>query len=118
MKELTTLRETEYSYMKRSLILRPVRLSGAPTNDLQSWDVFVKGAVGFMQDEDWAESRNKVLALREKLREGPSPVEQFLAVNRLHLPSIGVAGVTQNGYLGDRCAYFDAIEAKDLFVEL
>lgn len=115
MKDLDTIRQEDY--MNHQLLLRPVCLEGALADDVQSWDVFVKGVLGFLQDEEWADSKNKVLTLREKLRQGPNSVQQFLEVNKLTLPDIGVSGA-DNGFKNGRCAYLDAIEAIDFFVEV
>ena len=65
--------------------------------------------------------RNKVLALRDALRQGETAVQLFIANhNQVNdLPSIdGLKDMEKLGWQDNQCGYFDAIEAIDFFVSL
>jgi len=91
---------------------------------LHSWQTFRQTTIAFQ--ENWADKRNKLKALREILRDGPLPTQQFLRAYSLsgNLPSIQEVDNTPlakcgwSTETGDECGYFDAIEAVDFFVDL
>jgi len=113
-------REKEYDVPNEGeLLIRPVRLT-SPANDWRSWHTFRQVVRAFQTSEQWAERHNKVKALREALRAGRDAVKHFRTVHNLDkLPSIPHQPEMEiQGWQGDRCGYFDAIEAMDFFVPL
>jgi len=121
---LKQLRQRQYTVAGGSLLLRPLRLAPIAPNEWRSWDVFSDIVEEFDSHKDWAGRRNKVKALREALRAGPDAVRLFLRnlpdspklPQPMALASAGDAATT--GWQGDRCLYFDAIEALDFYVPL
>lgn len=118
---LTEVREREYTVPQEGkLWMRPVRLTN-PEEDWRSWQTFSQIVQKFQtDDEQWTERRNKVKALRDALRAGPNVVKQFLTVYGLgKLPEIELwPDMAIQGWQGNQCGYFDAIEAMDFFVPL
>jgi hypothetical protein len=117
--ELDEIRHREYSTPHGSLTLRPVMLDGA---ELRSWKTVEKGLNAFQSDV-WQDKRNKAKMLREKLREGPDAVAEFVTLYGQKLPSIngihnGWSNDDSNGDSGKLCGYFDAIELMDLYLPL
>jgi len=103
------------------LELRPVTLGDNHMDPLRSWKVVRDGLTSF-QAERWQGRRSKAKALREALRRGPDAVRTFHTLYRDGAPldPVGVdenEEVAQTGFYGDRCAYFDALELADLYVE-
>ncbi|HKQ77019.1 MAG TPA: hypothetical protein VJ810_25210 [Blastocatellia bacterium] len=125
---LEQIRYREYTVgersLEKSLLLRPLLLH-AKGDELESrvWlDRVEKLTLTFKDDQEWAQKRNKVKALREALREGGARVKQFcLSYGIKSLPAL-VAGqedeYRQTGWQGNRCVYFDAIELMDHYVSL
>ena len=114
------VREREYTVPSSgNLLMRPVRLTN-PEKDWRSWSTFSRITQEFKTSEQWAERHNKVKALRDALRAGPDAVRHFRTVYSLNeLPPIpGQPEMSMQGWQGDRCGYFDAIEAMDFFVPL
>ena len=68
----------------------------------------------------WHGHRNKVIALREVLREGPEATRIFLEGLGENLPELDRdhAAWQKTGWVGEKCGYFDAIEALDFYVPL
>ena len=66
------------------------------------------------------EQRNKVIALREVLREGPEAVVKYQRNFAYTLPVLDarIQSLQETGWHGDRCGYFDAIEALDFYTSL
>jgi hypothetical protein len=121
MFSIQKIREREYQpFPNRSLLMRPVTLdAGAKT--WRTWDTFAQVTDTFQNHENWKGMRNKVLALREALRQGETAVELFIATHDKvkKLPEIKrLPDMATRGWYGDRCGYFDAIEAIDFFVSL
>jgi hypothetical protein len=123
-RDLKDVRTREYSRIKEGdLLMRPVRLSD-PERDWRSWDIFLGIAGEFQRDDGpWSERHNKIKALQNALRSGPAGVERFLKVyDNSKLPEISerqdMADMVSNGWQGDRCGYYDAIEAMDFLVSL
>jgi len=116
---LKEVREREYKVPAGNLLLRPLSLTPIANNE-RSWETFTGILTAFHQDP-WAGRRNKLKTLREALREGPQAVERFLAVygDRQELPEIkALPSMAKQGWQGQRCGYFDAIEALDFFIPL
>ncbi len=115
--ELREIRAREYTEDAGNLTLRPVRLDRARDDDLQSWRAFTAALHAFQNDPAWAGRRNKVKALRDALRAGPETVQVFMGGDTLPevLPRTDAA---RTGWYDKRCAYFDAVEALDFYIEL
>lgn len=106
------------------LIIRPLR-SHTFLNEWRTWAGFSKVVNNF--NKDWKYRRNKVMALREVLRQGKKATEQFIQAYALDkeekkqgLPTFPNADsqLAKYGWLDDRCGYFDAIEVMDFYVPL
>lgn len=114
---LNKVREREYQ--EGQLLMRPVRIN-PNSGDWRSWGNLVYLLHAFNRTP-WKERRNKIIDLRDALREGPDAVRYFLAVQReLHtLPKIAERPtMAQQGWQGTECGYFDALEALDFYVLL
>lgn len=102
-----------------SLLMRPLRLNN-PAGDWRSWQTFTLLMGEFRNegpDGKWAGRRNKIKALRDALRNGPDAVSVFLQGEVL--PKIqGKSEMGRQGWQGNECGYFDAIEALDFYVPL
>lgn len=124
---LDAIREREYTVKLDSdvvgdLTMRPVFLDASP-HTWQTWPVFKSLLDEFMTEHgEWYDRRNKIKALRDALRAGPHFVKEFLRTYRLNeLPearSINVTGYRETGWDGQRCIYFDPIEATDFYTDL
>lgn len=122
---IETIRKRQYVAPDGSLVMRPVRLKPQPP-DWRSWLDFADIVESFLVDDEWRQRRNKVIALREALRQGSKEVERFrLAYNRSDpLPAFvsqpsQQATLQTTGWDGSgRCGYFDAIEALDFYLPL
>lgn len=99
------------------LYIRPVRLKPYST-DWRTWPNFLSVLRTFKTQ--WETRRNKALALREVLREGPEAVRRFLTATGQELPVLDKSkdALQKTGWFGDTCGYFDAIEALDFYVPL
>ena len=124
VRPLRELRQREYTGADGSLLMRPVRLTPLDPGEWRSWDVFSDIVSGFTHNRTWAARRNKVKALREALRAGRDATKLFLH-NLPDSPSlpetpglISAGDATTSGWHGNRCVYFDAIEALDFYVFL
>jgi hypothetical protein len=72
-------------------------------------------------DSYWGEKHNKVIGLREALRNGPRAVEKYRQDFDLRqLPDIAGSTVSQSGWdeIENVCYYFDAIELLDHHISL
>lgn len=102
------------------LLMRPVRIN-EPEIDWRSWQTLTN-LVSEFNTNTWSERRNKVLALRTVLRKGvPEAVERFrhVYIDGEPLPNIpNMGSMAKQGWQGNQCGYFDAIEAMDFFVDL
>lgn len=123
------LKEPQSRYRGEKLTLRPLTLNGNFQETHRSFNVVYKGVVAFqdldLQPEEkpkWSTRRNKVKALREALREGPSAVRRFKTMYGLkELPGIDQSKNSDfqaSGWWGDYCGYFDAIEMMDWYIPL
>lgn len=118
VRDLGGIRRAEYELPHGHLHARP-RLIDSSADPIRDWDTFRK-LVGAFGSGEWRERRNKVKALREWLREGSEVVKMNLKAFEIGaLPPIGtLPDVEKDGWYGKTCAYFDAIEALDLFIDL
>jgi hypothetical protein len=105
----------------KSLLMRPLQLADTPTH-WRTWPTFAHLVNALQNEGDYAS--NKVKALREALRGGPSTAKGFIEANfsanaKQQKPLPGIANnVSDTGWIGGHCAYFDAIEAMEFFVPL
>lgn len=123
---LDVLRERGYRSKLGDLTMRPVTL--AATSDGFGWRRWenVSGLVKeFGKEQDWPTS--KLTALREVLRSDTGAVEEWRTrfwqgmklPELVHVSDAGALGsLVKTGWAGERCGYFDAIEALDFFIEL
>jgi hypothetical protein len=115
---LKEIRQREYHVPKGRLHLRPLWLS-TEHDDLQNWESFCNVVMAFNDPKKW--SRNKVMALREELRQGPKETENFLQLYQLgELPQLSANNtrLSKQGWTIDVCGYFDAIEAMEFYAPL
>lgn len=124
------IRKREYQVADGNLTMRPIYLQS--DNDWRNWDDFSEVVHKFNTHSDWAGSRNKVIALREQLRQGTEKTKQFLQVYGLdenYLPAFPEVKARndefyQCGWIDDPrkneriCGYFDAIEAMEFYISL
>jgi hypothetical protein len=100
---------------------RPLSLAKQP-GEWRSWPRLAGVLETFLANSKWRGRRNKVIALRQALREGPGAVESFRRAYGLpELPEMdsGVAALQTGGWDGaGRCGYFDAVEALDFYLPL
>lgn len=120
MGELKDIRDRQYTVNADNLLyMRPLRLVSSD-KDWHSWETFKKTIEEF-RGNDWAGRHNKIMSLREALRNGPEAVKQFITMYDPHrLPEIpGNEGASSStGWIGKCCTCYDAIEALDFFVPL
>ena len=112
------IREREYQNGK--LTTRPMR-SHDYTNSWLTWTDFAEVVRAFNEKEPWKDKRNKIIALREVLREGITATEQFLKAYAIdELPAFPKANssLKEKGWDRGHCRYFDAIEAMDFYIQL
>jgi len=126
---ITEIREREYQikidHKTRNLAMRPVRLNDH-YSEWRTWDFITEVIKEFKKGEDWEDRKNKVMALREVLREGSNDaVRYFLrGYNLSKLPQYSKSGIEGETawFDGDGnklyCGYFDAIEAMDFYISL
>jgi hypothetical protein len=116
--ELKDIREREYTVPAGDLTLRPLPLRGTGWH---SWPAFTKVVDKFLDKQGkWRGHRNKVIALREVLREGPETTKIFVKALGEELPTLDPANPDwqETGWVGGKCGYFDAIEALEFYVPL
>jgi hypothetical protein len=123
---LSQIRQREYEVdiglkEKGKLYLRPVRLT-AKTIDTSGryWEGGIEKVIReFQEKEKWTERKNKVVRLREVLRQGENAVKEYREDFRLPLLSEFISredSSRASGWAGARCMYFDALEMLDHFV--
>ncbi|MEG4496157.1 hypothetical protein QUB05_14385 [Microcoleus sp. F10-C6] len=109
-----------------SLEMRPISLKKEIDSDWRTWQGFTKVVKHLNEDEDWKGRRNKVIALRDVLRQGIEATQKFLKNYRIkdeQLPlfpefSGQSRDLAEKGWLNGVCGYFDAIEAMDFYISL
>jgi len=129
---ISEIRDREYrvkfsdSEKAASLEMRPVSLKKEIDSDWRTWQGFTKVVKHLNEDEDWKGRRNKVIALRDVLRQGIEATQKFLKNYRIkddQLPlfpefSGQSRDLAEKGWLNGVCGYFDAIEAMDFYISL
>jgi len=118
VKPLGATREQHYTVTSGSLVMRPVKIENASGYDFMTFDFVVKS---FWSSDEWVQRRNKVKALFGVMTEGGSKVASFRALSELpSLPSnatlVSLGKVSEEGWYGKRCYYFDALEALDFYI--
>ncbi len=123
---LGEIREREYRVGEGYLEMRPVRLRRTSSDiDWRTWSGFSEVTRTLRDGPDWRGRRNKVIALREALRAEAHTTAQFVRAYGLgELPRYkhvnrGIAdALARTGWYGDRCGYFDAVEAMEFYTML
>lgn len=106
-------------YQQGKLLMRPLLVAEqhASFERWRSWETFDL-LIDQFRHKDWRTRRNKLKALRTALRDGPTVVGEFTKVYG-DLPEVrglpADSEARQKGWYSDRCVYFDAVEADDLF---
>lgn len=117
---LSLIRGREYTAGKEdSLLMRPVRLDD--DSQWKTWGNFNHLVLTFNYGNKWAGHRSKLKELREALRAGPDTVKEFLSAYQVKgLPPVRNTTRTPHldGWEGNRCVYFDALEAMDHHLNL
>lgn len=116
--DLHEIRRREYDQERNgdqiahSLLMRPLAIVDHETAGWHTWENWLTLLKAFQDRERWP--RNKVMLLRETLREKESAVRDFVT-NYGKLPDLGLPdqGARETGWSGGRCIYFDAIEMID-----
>ncbi|MGH2542667.1 MAG: hypothetical protein ACRDIB_07715, partial [Ardenticatenaceae bacterium] len=122
VESLEATRRRAYTVQTGLLYARPLRLPAI--GDWRQWATFEQLMDAFHQGREWHGRRNKLKALQSALRDGPPHVRAFLENYVAHeplpkpSPLATYAGVERDGWVGDRCVYFDALEALDFFIPL
>jgi len=108
-----------------NLYMRPLRLGESVGTDWRSWNTFAEEIIPKFKGEEWEGKHNKIMHLREVLRNGPHEVEKFIKIYKDSLPKEqqlpkikNNEGSDKTGWIGKICTCFDAIEALDFFVRL
>ncbi|MBD2311102.1 hypothetical protein H6G20_05315 [Desertifilum sp. FACHB-1129] len=127
---ISDIRDREYQVKvdgtTKHLQMRPVRLH-QNDYDWRTWGGLTKVISQFQQGDGWEGRKNKVLALRQVLRQGTrEAVQDFLrnyAIKNQRLPAYpeqsGQAEqLASGGWLNKYCGYFDAIEAMEFYLAL
>lgn len=121
---ISEIRQREYQVnIDNNLAMRPVCLK--PDYSWRNWDFITEVIKEFKEGEKWKDRKNKVMALREILREGSElAVKDFInSYNLPNLPRFPKSGsqseqLAEKGWLNRVCGYFDAIEAMDFYISL
>ncbi|CBN58549.1 MULTISPECIES: Cas10/Cmr2 second palm domain-containing protein [Kamptonema] len=121
------IRQREYQVSTGELTMRPVLLQ-EEENEWRNWSNFINTVECFNSNRDekecqeWKERKNKILALREKLREGQPATKHFLKAYRIDRLPLMKGGdeivLRETGWTEEHCGYFDAIEAMDFYFPL
>jgi hypothetical protein len=117
------IRQREYQVKQGDLTMRPVLLE-QHKKTWRTWPNFTSIVKAFKENPEWKGRRNKIIALREKLREGIEETKQFIQVYGLpELPPIIEGGLKGKklqscGWIDKHCGYFDAIEAMEFYISL
>ncbi|MEG4517142.1 MULTISPECIES: Cas10/Cmr2 second palm domain-containing protein [unclassified Microcoleus] len=130
---LGEIRQREYEVPSGNMMMRPIRLKEYDSDDNQwrTWANFISAVQhfnGYFDDvegnEKWKDRRNKIIALREVLRQGADNTKQFMTTYGIkQLPPFPqIDNLQQEGW-GEQnekyyCGYFDAIEAMDFYMGL
>lgn len=120
---ISEIRQREYRVNNKSwhLQMRPLWLKH--DEEWRNWSGFTQVVSEFKQGDDWKERQNKIMALREVLRQGSiEAVKEFLLNYKLpNLPLFPESSsqsdqLIKQGWNNGICGYFDAIEAMDFYL--
>ncbi|NJS09441.1 MAG: hypothetical protein HC789_03190 [Microcoleus sp. CSU_2_2] len=121
------IRQREYQVVTGDLTMRPVLIQ-EEENEWRTWSNFISAVECFngyrdeQECQEWKDRKNKIIALREKLREGQKATKQFrkaYRIDRLPLMKGGdEIALGETGWTEKHCGYFDAIEAMDFYFPL
>lgn len=122
---ISEIRQREYQVTKNNhtwhLSMRPLWLESQ--DEWRNWSDFIEVIKEFKQGKDWKDRKNKLMALRDVLRDGSiEAVEQFLLTYKLpNLPGFHHSSgqdkqLIEKGWVNNICGYFDAIEAMDFYL--
>lgn len=133
---LKEIRQREYQVPEGLLSLRPLWLD-AHQKSWRNWPEFATVVAALLVNENWRDRRNKVIGLREELRQGAAKTKQFLTLYGLpenRLPQFVSAPdpktLSETGWTNETriesgkekgirvCGYFDAIEAMEFYFPL
>jgi hypothetical protein len=120
---ISEIRQREYKVKSDKLYMRPVRLN-KHDDEWRSWEGFTGVIRQFKEDENWRNSYNKIMDLRDVLRQGSLATQEFIrntAVGKLpDFPkcSKDIDKLAKEGWLDNICGYFDAIEAMEFYLGL
>ncbi|MFP4336314.1 MAG: Cas10/Cmr2 second palm domain-containing protein [Halothece sp.] len=114
---ISEVREREYQGGK--LTARPMRSHEYAAYQIM-WEDLAKVIQEFKEGEAWKDKRNKVINLRQVLRKGAKATEQFLIACGDELPKFPRADsiLRKQGWLNNKCYYFDAIETMKFHIPL
>ena len=123
---IAEIRDREYKVPAGKLSMRPISLKKEIDSDWRTWQGFTKVVKHLNEDEDWKGRRNKVIALRDVLRQGIEATQKFLKNYRIkdeQLPNFPefsgqTRDLAEKGWLNGVCGYFDAIEAMEFYISL
>jgi hypothetical protein len=130
--DLGEIRKREYLVPNGDLTVRPLYLN-ADSDHWRNWEDFQRVVTELNTHDNWCDRRNKVIALREILRQGETATEQFLGAYGLpDLPAFTISDndLKRKGWTNDTrknqgkkedirvCGYFDAIEALEFYLPL
>jgi hypothetical protein len=124
---ISEIRQREYQVKSDKLYMRPVRLN-KHNDEWRTWEGFTGIIRQFKEDENWCDRYNKIMDLRDVLRQGSLVTQEFIWNTGLgKLPnfpkcSSDIDKLVKEGWLADiginRCGYFDAIEAIEFYLGL
>ena len=123
---IAEIRDREYKVPAGKLSMRPISLKKEIDSDWRTWQGFTKVVKHLNEDEDWKGRRNKVIALRDVLRQGIEATQKFLKNYRIKDEQLPIfpefsgqsIDLAKKGWLNGICGYFDAIEAMDFYISL
>lgn len=135
MGSIGEIRQREYQVTEGNLTPRPIRLRNSEESEQslgnwRTWETLANLLNYFNLHPDWAGRHNKVVNLREQLRQGSVATKKFIEAYGLkNLPIISdlEEQLQQFGWIdipkldsgGERvCGYFDAIEAMEFYIPL
>lgn len=106
---LKEIREREYQTTSgASLSLRPVSIRGDAPSDIVHWNSVAR-IINEFRSEIWADKKNKIMQLREILRQGSDKVAEFEKLYKIDI---------NRGWIENVCMYFDPIELLDFYYPL
>lgn len=118
---ISEIREREYKVKEDTLNMRPLLIQ-SNDNQWRTWSNITNVINEFNDNEKWKNKRNKVIGLREKLREGKEAVKQFITAYQIdelpHIHGGDELKLKSEGWTEEICGYFDAIEAMEFYFPL